>query len=155
MGAIPDGVGEIAVERLHARRAMLRVGVQDGFGVAAGTELPAARDELGGQLDVVEDLAVERDPDVAVGRRQRLLAAREIDDRQSTMPEGGSLVEVDAGSVGPAMAHRLDHALEHGARRERAGREREEAGDAAHGKPQSKGLRATLMAAGLVLLEPR
>ncbi len=136
---IPDGVGEIAVERLHARGPVLRIGVQDGFGVAAGAELPAARDQLGRQLDVVEDLAVERDPDIAVGRGERLLAAREVDDREASVAERRALVEVDAGCIGPAMAHGLDHALEHGARRQRARLEGDEAGDATHGKPKVRG----------------
>ena len=134
---------------------MLRIRMQDGFRVAASAKLPSARNQLGGQLDVIEDLAVERDPHVAVRRGERLLAAGEVDDREASVTEGGALVEVDAGRVGPAMAHGLDHALEHGARRERASLESDEAGDATHRRPQSKALRATLMTAGLVPLERR
>ena len=46
--------------------------------------------ELGAQLDVVEDLAVEDDPDRAVFVVDRLLAAREVDDAQARVrqPDG-------------------------------------------------------------------
>ena len=50
----------------------------------------AARDQLRAQLDVVEDLAVEGDPDRAVVIRHRLRAAGEIDDREPRMGESGS-----------------------------------------------------------------
>ena len=52
------------------------------------------------------------------------------------MPEAGAPVEIDAGVIGSAMAHRLDHSLEHAARREGTGLEGEKAGDAAHGIPK-------------------
>jgi hypothetical protein len=66
------------------------VGVQDRLGVARRAKGGAARDQLSAQLDVVEDFAVEHDPEVAIGRGERLLAAREIDDREAAVPESGA-----------------------------------------------------------------
>jgi hypothetical protein len=102
----------------------------------AGCHVSLARGQRLAQLDVVEDLAVERHPQRAVGRREGLAAAREIDDREAAMPQAAAAVQVDAGIVGSAVAHRVDHALEHLAPGQQARREREIAGDPAHGKRQ-------------------
>ena len=110
VGAVPDGVGEVAVERLHALRPELGVGVQNRLGIAFRAKLAAARDQLLAQLDVIEYFAIERDPQPSIGGRERLTAAREVDDRQAPVPERGAAVVIDAAIVRPAMAHRLDHA---------------------------------------------
>jgi hypothetical protein len=131
-GAVPQGVGEVAVERGRAPRPLLGVGVQDGLGVAARGERPAARHQRLAQLDVVEDLAVEGHPQRAVRRGERLLAAREVDDRQPPVAERDAPFQVHAALVGAAVAHGLDHALQHRARGERALCQSKIAGDAAH-----------------------
>ena len=91
---VPDGKGEVAVERLDAIGPPLLVEVDDDLGVGRRLEDVAAGDQLGAQLDVVEDLAVEGDPDGAVLVAHRLLAAVEIDDAEARVRETDVAVDV-------------------------------------------------------------
>ena len=59
---------------------MVLVQMHDGFGVCRSSKAVAARFELGAQLAVVINLAVEGDPDRLVFVGQRLMTAREVDD---------------------------------------------------------------------------
>src|SRR5258706_12357486 len=68
--------------------------------------------QRGDQLAIVVDLAVVGDDDAAVLVEQRLLAAREIDDRQPAMAEPDSGRAVETGTVGTAMVERVVHPLE-------------------------------------------
>ena len=145
VGAVPDGVGEVAVERLHALRPELGVGVQNRLGIALRAKLAAARDQLLAQLDVIEYFPIERDPQPSIGGGKWLAAAGEVDDREAPVAERGAVVVIDATIVRPAMAHRLDHAREHLARRERASCECKIAGDAAHPGSEAKGWAATFV----------
>ena len=79
---IPERDRPLPVEAPEGALAPLLEGVDDDFGVAAGSEPMAEPLELVTQLDVVEDLAVEDDPQRAVLVRERLLAAGEVDDRE-------------------------------------------------------------------------
>ena len=90
-------------KRLGAPRL---VGVDDDLGVAAGAEAVAERLELGAQLDVVEDLAVEDDPQRAVLVGQRLLAGRQVDDGQAGVRQAGALVAIGPELVRPAVPER-------------------------------------------------
>ena len=56
--------------------------MDDRFGVAVRAEAVAARFEVGPQLAVVVDFAVEGDPDRLVFVRQRLPTGGEVDNRQ-------------------------------------------------------------------------
>jgi len=141
--AVPDGEGELAVEPLDAAVAPLLVGVDDDLGVAAGAEDVAEALELGGQLGVVEDLAVEDDPVAAVLGAERLLAAGQVDDGQPGMAEERVLVAPGAELVGPAVPQGADHALGQALGQvERAG-QAHRATDAAHGKDRSFRCRTT------------
>src|SRR5262249_32437693 len=150
---VEEGIGEVAVERAHAIRAVVLVGVQDRLGVALRAEGGAARHQLVAQLDVIEYFAVEGDPEVAIRGGERLSSAGEIDDRKPAVPEGRAAVVVDAAVVRPAVAHRLDHPGKHFARRERPGRKGKIARYAAHGKSEPSGAPATFVASRLVLSE--
>ena len=66
------------------------------------------------ELDVVEDLAVERDPDGAVLVAERLGAARGVDDGQPGVPERGALVAVPAVAVRPAVPEPAHHPAQQG-----------------------------------------
>jgi len=81
MPRVPDRDREHAAERLDERRAALFIQVDEDLGVAVGGEGVTASAELVHQLPVVVDLAVldHLDPPVLV--RDRLVAAREVDDR--------------------------------------------------------------------------
>ena len=64
--AVPERDAEHAAQVRERVLAPLLVGVDDGLGVGVGVERVAVGDELGAQLAVVVDLAVEDDPDRAV-----------------------------------------------------------------------------------------
>ena len=67
--------------------------------------------ELGPQLEVVEDLPVEDDPQRAVFVGHGLLAGGEVDDRQPRVTEGRLPVAEDAEFVRPPIADGADHPL--------------------------------------------
>ena len=85
---VPDREREHPVQPIEAGFAVLRVEVNDDLGVRGASEVDAARDELGAELAVVVDLAVERDPDRAVRAHHRLRGGfREIDDAKPRVAE--------------------------------------------------------------------
>ena len=98
---------------LHHIGAMSTVEIKQDLGVAMAPEHDAFSEELVAQAFVVVDLAVERDPRPAVGRRHRLRAlGPRIDDREPPVTEPHAPV---AGipfpdSVGPARCHMLARA---------------------------------------------
>ncbi len=61
-GCVPDGKREHAAEQLHAIGAVLLVGVEDCFGVAARGVDVAGAFEIGAQQRMIEDFAVVDDP---------------------------------------------------------------------------------------------
>ena len=103
---VPDGEGEVAVERLDAIGTPLLVEMDDDLGVGRRLEHVAAGDQLGAQLDVVEDLAVEGDPNGAVLVAHRLPAAVEIDDAEARVGEADVAVDESAVAVRTAMRQR-------------------------------------------------
>ena len=84
--------------------------------------------ELGAQVEVVVDLAVVGDRVPPVRGVHRLLAVRDVDDRQPTVREPAGAVGHDAVAVGPPVLLAGVHALEE----RRVGVESVVAGDAAH-----------------------
>ena len=103
---VPDGEGEHAAEARDAIRPVLLVGVQDGFGVAAGAVSMAGLFEGGTEIGVIEDLAVIGDPEGAVFVGHGLVAAGDIDDAEAAVAQGGEGIAVVAGAVRAAMADR-------------------------------------------------
>ncbi len=87
--------------------------------------------EPGPQLAEVVDLAVENDRDAAVLVEDRLVAARQVDDRQPPHPERDRSVDEIACIVGAAMRHRIAHADDVRLRGGRAA-QTDDPGDAAH-----------------------
>jgi len=126
-GVVPDGEGEHADEPLDACLAVDSVGVQDHLGVASRLKPAARGHELGAQLAIVVDLAVEDDPVAAGGVAHGLAPGHEIDDRQPRHPEPDVAGGVDARVVGAAMLEKAEHRGQELAR----GRA-DVAGDAAH-----------------------
>ena len=68
--------------------------------------------QLGVQLDMVEDLAVEHDPQVVILVGQGLLPGGDVDDRQPRMSKSGMLVPVKTELVGTPVALGADHPRE-------------------------------------------
>jgi hypothetical protein len=128
-------------QREHAAQARQRRGEaprldrrQDDLGVRPPAEPRATGGQLGAQLAVVVDLAVEDDRVAARRRGHRLVAERrQVDDREAAEAERDAAVGPGAGVIGAARAQRRRH-------RPRGGLgvgdvssvEVEEAGDAAH-----------------------
>ena len=76
-------------------------------------ELLAARLQLGHQLDIIVDLAVEDQPGVGVGEGHGLEGGvGEVDDAQRAVGQADRPVEVEAVAVGAAVGERGGHALQ-------------------------------------------
>src|SRR5262245_65357035 len=100
--------------------------------------------ELGPELAVVVDLAVEDDPYGAVLVGQGLAARIEVDDAETPHPDPERPVAVDASAVGSPMENRLRHLLQDGRRGRLLAIAAKEAEDPAHvrtlGTSRSRGL---------------
>ena len=110
--AVPDGEGEHAAQLVDDVLAALLVEVEDDLGVARRLEAVAAPLEVAAQLAMVVDLAVENDPRRAVLVPHRLVAAREIDDRQAPHGEADLAHDHLALVVGTAVGDRRVHPAE-------------------------------------------
>ncbi len=85
---VPDAESEHAAESIDNFVAPPPVTEENHLGIAVRQESLAERLELAAELEVVVDLAVEGDRQVAVGGRLGLVAAgREIDDREAAVGE--------------------------------------------------------------------
>ena len=104
---------------------MTSVSAARGEAVSGALELRAERAE-------VVDLAVVRDDDAAVLVRQRLSAGlRQIDDRQTAIPEPDARIAPDPLTVGPAVRDRVGHPP-HDRFADGLTRDVEDSGDPAH-----------------------
>src|SRR5690606_29874537 len=78
-------------------------------GVGVGPEPVPAFLELRAQAPPAVDLAVERDPGLAVRSDHRLPGGlAEIDDRQALEADLGRPVELEATRIGPSMRNRVE-----------------------------------------------
>jgi hypothetical protein len=82
---------------------------------------------LGAQLNVIVDLAVENESEIAVLRRHRLMSAFEIDDGKAAVPEKNCSVVPQTAVIRPAVGEHGSHA-----RQRFAVACANETGDAAH-----------------------
>ena len=76
-------------------------------------EAVATHLERAAQLDVVEDLAVVRDPDGLVLVMHGLGTTREVDDRQARVTQTKAGLQVKPGAVRSTMVDGGHHAFEH------------------------------------------
>ncbi len=129
---IVDGEAERAVETPQTALPPLQPGLQHHLGIRLGVEHPALRLQLGAQLAVVVQLAVETDP-VAAGRvAERLGTGREIDDAQPHRAHRHVVVHEVADLVRAAMMDSRQHRLDEISIRKRPWAHGDESGDAAH-----------------------
>src|SRR5690606_6589620 len=110
--AVPKSKGEVAIEARQAFVAIGGIELEQDFRIAAGAEAVSARLQLVPQLDIVEDLAVEGDDDVAVLARHRLLTVHKADDRETDMGKPDAGDRERAAPVRPAMGNRIRHGCE-------------------------------------------
>ncbi len=106
---VPDGEREHAAEPQHAVVAPLLVGVNEHFSVGSRAVGVPGGFQLRPHQRVVVDLAVVGDPDAPVLVRQRLVAAREVDDAETPVGERRVVVRVQPGAVGAAMNQDIAH----------------------------------------------
>ena len=106
---VPNGKCKLAIETLEAVRAKFLERVHDDFRVALGGEAVPAGFQFRTQLEVVENLAVEDDPEGAVLVGDRLLAGAEINNAEPGVAQAGKAVEINAELVRPAMTNHRQH----------------------------------------------
>ena len=82
---VPEGDGKLAIEPCEGRLTPCLPAVDDDLGVARRAESVALDLQLGAELDVVVDLAIEDDPQRAVLVAQWLLARGQVDDREPAL----------------------------------------------------------------------
>ena len=132
-----DGEGEHAVEALRRVVPPGVPGLEDHFGVARGEEPVALGLELGAQLLVVIDAAVEHERQAELGIDHRLLAALgQVDDLEPPVAERHAPARHDAFRVRPARGHGAGHGTQRLYRGRRAV-ERDLAAQTAHRKSLS------------------
>ena len=130
---VPQRDGELAIEARERPLAPGLVGAHDDLGVAACRESVPQRSELGAQLDVIEDLAVEHHPQLPVRAAERLLSGERIDDREARVREPGARIAVQPELVRAAVAQSRGHRLQRLERRRwQAFAQGDYTGDAAH-----------------------
>ncbi len=100
---VPQREGEHAAEAIDAALAPGLPGMDDDLGIAARMEDMAERLQFGNQFLVVVDLAVEDDADRLVFVVKRLLAGRQIDDRQPPVPQAHAGLDVQPAFIRPAV----------------------------------------------------
>jgi len=83
---IPDGDGELSVEMPETVGAKVLVEVNDNLGIRRGAEAMSPRLQLWPELDVVENLAVEDDPQRLILVGYGLRAGGEVNDAQPRVP---------------------------------------------------------------------
>ena len=110
--AVPDRQAEHPVEPVERVGAPLRERLEHDLGVGVGREGAAQGLELGAQVEVVVDLAVVGDRVAPVGGVHRLLAVRDVDDRQPPVGQAARAAGDDALAVGPAVLLAGVHALQ-------------------------------------------
>ena len=110
---VPDHEGEHASNLLQQFHAPLLIAMQQHLGVAFGGEGVAGLDKLFAKRLIVVDLTVEGDDQRTVLVINRLLAATQIDDAQSAVPQRRMLVDVMPLAVRSTMRDDIGHALEH------------------------------------------
>ena len=131
-GPIPERDGELAAGLGEHAFAQVLVEVNPRLGVAAGGEPVAPRQELLAQLGILEQLAVEGDPDRSVLVGDRLPAPRQVDDRQPPGPQRQAGLDVNLLVIRAAMSDRRGHRQEPLSRKFPGARQIDRACDAAH-----------------------
>ena len=83
--------------------------MDERLGVAVRSQLVSGALELAAKLRVVVDLAVLDDDAASVLVRDRLVAVREIDDREAPRREGDAAGKVLSGAVRAAVDEQIAH----------------------------------------------
>src|ERR1700691_6778442 len=108
---IVEGKGEHAAQLVDAFRAHFLVEMDNHFGVSVRSQAMAAAQKLSAEFGEVINLSVENYPDGAILVKDRLMAARQIDDTEAAHSEAGSIFDKDSFVIRAAMHDGLAHAV--------------------------------------------
>ncbi|CAM5651131.1 hypothetical protein SCANM63S_02689 [Streptomyces canarius] len=141
VAAVPHGERVHAVEPFGDGVAPLQVAVQHDLGVGVGGEPVAAVREFPAQLGEVVGLPGVDEGDGSLGGRQghRLTAARQVDDGEPAVSQGGGALGPGAAVVRAPAGHRLGHRMQSGGLGREVTVEGDPSGDAAHALPPASG----------------
>ena len=114
---VPQRDRELPVEVLNEVGAVLFVEVDDDLGVRVRVEAVSRLLQLGAQLDVVENFAIEDDPHRLILVVDRLVATRQVDDAQAGVRQADVVLAEKARAVRPAVVQLRDHPRQFAARR--------------------------------------
>ena len=128
---VPNSKSPLSVHVSDAVLSFFLVKVEDYLGIRAGGEPMSLTEQLFPEFQVVEDLAVEGDPQRRVLVAHGLLAAGEVNDAEPGMRQTHAVLSVKSGIVRPAMSQHPNHPLE-GIRSDGRSIEIEYAGYATH-----------------------
>src|ERR1044071_5898813 len=106
--------------------------MDDGFGIAAGAILMAARSQVTAQFVVVVNLAVVNDPDAAVFVADGLVPGFDVDDAEAAHRQADTLAHVEAIVVRAAVDNLAIHVFERRAINRLLRIETEDAADSTH-----------------------
>src|SRR5260370_38839058 len=110
---VPDREGPLAVEAMDALLLFVFEQMQNYFGIGVGGEPVAPFEQDLAQLNVIEDLPIECDPEGTVFIGHGLGASLQVDYAEAGMPERGALVAIDGARIGSAMVERRNHSSDH------------------------------------------
>ncbi len=82
--------------------------MKDDLGIGVGDELVSPAEEFFSEFDVVEDLAVEGDPERGVLVGHWLVATNEIDDAEASVRQTHAILGINPGIVGTPMRQHPD-----------------------------------------------
>ena len=92
--------------------AVLLIGVQNDFRIGASRELISFAYQFLSELDVVENLAIECDPQLGVSSGHWLRTALQIDYAQPGMGQSGGTRHLDTARIWSAVAKCRNHLAE-------------------------------------------
>src|ERR1035437_9720142 len=122
----------LTFELLETRGPEVPVKMEENLGVRLGPEPVAHRLKAGTEVEKVEDLPVEDDPERFVFVGDRLLASLQIDDAEPCASQADGMIHVDSELIRSPMADHSEHAQKSGLLDRSRVRETEGPDDAAH-----------------------
>jgi len=99
----------LSVQVLDAVFSFFLIKVEDDLGIGARGELMSPTEQLLPEFQVVEDLAIERNPQGTVLVGHGLVAAGEIDDAEAGVRQTYAILRMKSSIVRSAMRQHPDH----------------------------------------------
>src|SRR5438093_3148779 len=103
---VPDAQCPLAIKPAHRLWSLFLIEMKDHLGVGFRAKPVAFSNQVLAQLEVVENLSVEGDPERAVFVRQRLVSAGYIEDAETCVSKAGAVFDIHPAVIRAAM---VDH----------------------------------------------